>query len=268
MTDRLPFDARRFRHAAPHYLEGRPAYAARLIERVAELCGLGPKDRVLDLGCGPGQLARAFAPIAGEVIAVDPEPEMLRIARELSLPFGERIRFIEGSSFDLDCAPGPFRLVVIGRAFHWMDREETLILLDRMVEPGGALALFDDEHPEVPENAWRSEYQALIERYSATDPVRKLRKRPEFLRHEAVLLDSPFSRLERIGIIERRTTPVRRILDRALSMSSTSRAHLGERVEILSRELTDLLDRLAPEGGLVEIVESQALIARRVTEAP
>ena len=84
------FDPHRFQSAAPHYLTGRPYYAPALIDRVAELCGLGGADRVLDLGCGPGQLAVAFAAHAGSVLAIDPEPEMLRIARPRWLHDTER----------------------------------------------------------------------------------------------------------------------------------------------------------------------------------
>ena len=49
---------------------------------------------------------------------------------------------------------GPFRLVTIGRAFHWMDRAATLAMLDRIVAPGGGVALFHDAHPPVAENGW------------------------------------------------------------------------------------------------------------------
>ena len=70
----------RFRSTVLHYLAGRPPYAGLLIQRVAAMAELGPNDRVLDLGCGPGQLARAFAPLAGEVVAMDPEPGWMRSA--------------------------------------------------------------------------------------------------------------------------------------------------------------------------------------------
>jgi len=70
---------RRFRSAAQYYLAGRPFYSSLLIRRVV---GLNATHRVLDLGCGPGQLAAAFGPFVGEVIALDPEPEMLEIARK------------------------------------------------------------------------------------------------------------------------------------------------------------------------------------------
>jgi hypothetical protein len=44
------------------------------------------------------------------------------------------IRFIAGSSCDLDPALGHFHLVVMGRSFHWMDRVDTLERLDRLIE--------------------------------------------------------------------------------------------------------------------------------------
>jgi cyclopropane fatty-acyl-phospholipid synthase-like methyltransferase len=39
-----------------------------LIRRVADVVGLREDHRVLDLGCGPGQLAIGFGYFAGEVI--------------------------------------------------------------------------------------------------------------------------------------------------------------------------------------------------------
>src|SRR4029077_9503047 len=99
--------------------------------------------------------------------------------------------------------PGRFHLAVIGRAFHWMDRPRTLERLDGMIEPGGAVALFGTREPELPDNAWVKAYDELIERYAANDEVRRRRKSPEWLRHEAILLDSPFSRIESIAVLER-----------------------------------------------------------------
>ncbi|HVY99023.1 MAG TPA: class I SAM-dependent methyltransferase [Dongiaceae bacterium] len=259
----VPFEKRRFRSAAEHYLKGRPAYAEALFERVALLTDTGRQDAVLDLGCGPGQIARGFVPYAGQVTAIDPEPEMLRIAAAAAEAAGQRIRFIEGSSFDLTPELGSFRLVAIGRAFHWMDRRDTLARLDRMIVPGGAIALFSDKHPDLPQNAWRKVYDAVLDKYSAEDSARRLRKSNEFGSHETVLLASPFSRLERIGVIEERRTPIADFDARLLSLSSVSRDKIGD---IADEMIAEFRAEMAPyvAGGVVaEVVESQALIARR-----
>src|SRR5213592_2950637 len=90
-----PFAPERYRSAAAHYERGRVPYAPALIRRVAEVTGLGSQHRVLDLGCGPGPLARNFAPLVREVIAIDPSAEMLAEARVLA-GRAANIRFIAG----------------------------------------------------------------------------------------------------------------------------------------------------------------------------
>jgi SAM-dependent methyltransferase len=254
---------RRFRTAAPHYLRGRPAYAPALIRRVTQLCGLTNADRVLDLGCGPGQLALTFAPLAGRVVGLDPEPEMLRLAREEAARAGLAIDFREGSSESLGPDLGMFRVAVIGRAFHWMDRPETLRRLDQLIEPGGAVVLFGDDHPDVPDNRWLAAFKAVIDRYASNDAARAERKAPGWLRHEAVLLDSPFPSLERVGFIERRQTPVEGLVERALSLSSVSREGLGGQADELAREVGEAVAAFAKDGAVTEVGESQALLARR-----
>ena len=254
------FEPHRFRTAARHYLAGRPPYAARLIEDVAKFCGLSARHRLLDLGCGPGQLAKAFAPKVGSVLGVDPEPEMLALARQASAP---NVQWRQGSSHDLGPELGRFQLVTMGRSFHWMDRVETLRRLDGMIEPSGAVILFRDNHPDLPENAWRGEFRALLARYEETRPPHRS---PDWVPHLSVLLDSPFSSLEEISVIERRSTKAETLVERALSMSSTSRAHIGERADLLAAELNAWLSRLAPDNVISEVIASTALIARRPGE--
>jgi SAM-dependent methyltransferase len=263
MNAPIPFEKRRFRSAAEHYRKGRPPYADALFDRVAERVGLTRKHAVLDLGCGPGQLALGFARFAGSVTAVDPEPEMLRIAAAEAAAAGREIHFIEGSSYDIGPALGHVRLTAIGRAFHWMDRADTLLRLDGMIEPGGALALFGDRHPELPENAWRAVYNAVLDSYSAEDSARKQRKAADWPQHETVLFASPFSQLERIGVIESRLTPIEHIEDRLLSLSSVSRDKIGARADAMLAELREKLAPFVVNGALPEVVESQALIAMR-----
>jgi SAM-dependent methyltransferase len=255
------FQSRRFRTAAAHYLAGRPPYSPRLIQRVIDLTGLTPAHGVLDLGCGPGMLTLAFAPFAREVLGVDPEPEMLRAAAARQAP--PNVRWMQASSNDLGPSFGRFFLTVMGRSFHWMDRAETLSRLDALIEPGGAIALFGDDHPQVPDNAWRDRWRALIDYYAGDDPWRGRERRATWIRHEAVLLESAFSELERISVIERRHVATETLIDRALSMSSTSRARLGERADAMVEEMRALLAELAPSGTVVEVLATSALIARR-----
>jgi ubiquinone/menaquinone biosynthesis C-methylase UbiE len=136
-----PLLQRRFRSAAKYYLSGRPSYSSLLIHRVAEVCALNSTHKILDLGSGPGQLAMAFAPLVSEVTAVDPEPEMLEIGKKNASSGDFKIKFVQGSSYDLGPQFGRFQAATIGRAFHWMDRATTLKLLDAMIEREGAVVV-------------------------------------------------------------------------------------------------------------------------------
>jgi SAM-dependent methyltransferase len=253
----LAFEPNRFRTAAAHYLAGRPAYAPRLIDRVVELTGLRPEHRVLDLGCGPGPLARAFAPRCAEVVGIDPEPAMLAEAAAAS--GSGNIVWRQGSSYDIGPALGTFHLCTMGRSFHWMDRADTLRRLDGMIGPGGAIVLFNDTHPDLPDNAWQAEWKALLARYGD----RRHRDGVVWVRHEAVLLDSAFAALEQASVIERRRTPVAALIDRALSLSSNSPSYLGDRAGPFLAELTRFVNAIAAGGVVTEVVATAALIARR-----
>ncbi len=264
MAQVIPFDPQRFRSAADHYLSGRPPYPDRLIELAARLCGLTAEDRVLDLGCGPAQLARAFATRAKEVVAIDPEPEMLAVGRQLAGDAGlSNVSFRQGSSYDIGPGLGTFRLTVIGRAFHWMDREDTLRRLDRMIQADGAIALFNDDHPKLPENAWVADFEQLIDRFSPPDEHRQYRKSPIWQRHESILLASPFSQLESVSVIEKRRLSIDTLIDRAFSRSTSTRQRLGEQADQLAAEIRTEIGGRASDGMIEEVVETSALIARR-----
>ena len=258
----IAFDPRRFQTAAEYYVRGRLDYPAELVERVVSLTGLRNHHRVLDLGCGPGFLAVAFAPYAREVVGIDPEPAMLEQAVAFAAQHGAQVKFERGSSYELGAHLGEFRLVTMGRSFHWMDRAATLETLAGIVPENGAVALFGDSHLELPANGWRKRFESIIEPFSEKDSAHATRRNnPAWLPHEAVLLASKFNHLERISVVRQLATPVERLLDRALSRSTTSPQRLGAEQGRLLETLRTFLNEAATAGVITEVVESEALLA-------
>lgn len=255
-------DERRFRTAAVHYA-ARPPYPDALIEGVAGFCAFTRAHRLLDLGTGPGVLAIAFAPYVGSVLAADPEPEMLLLAREAARAAGVAVEVREGSSETLDAGWGRFRAATLGRSFHWMDRAQTLERLDGIVEPEGAVILFNDELADAPENAAMRAWWAVIHRYSEDDPVRAKRRSPEWQDHETLLRASAFSRIDRIVYPHQYSVTVERLIHRALSMSSTSASRLGPRTQEMIDEIQAALSPFAATGEMIEAMEWTAIVARR-----
>lgn len=254
----------RFKALADYYVTGRPTYPPLLARRVADLLDLDGTQAVLDLGTGPGFLALDFAPFARSVTGLDPEPEMLRVARRSAERAGRSIDFVLGSSHDLSPALGHFRLVTIGRAFHWMDRSETLQALDALIDPGGGVALFSESYPPVPANAWYAAFQQAVDSYATHDPARE--RLASHKDHEAVLLESAFSHLERIAVLEPRRTTLAHMVDRALSFAKAWQGRDGSRLDDLANDVRTVLAPYIVDGAIHEVLEGTALIARRPAE--
>jgi len=128
--------------------EHRTPYAAGLYER---LLGLVPRrERLLDLGCGPGKIARELAPYFKMVVAVDPSAAMLEAGQERS----------ESRNISWACAraedvavEGKFDAITIGTAVHWMQHDIVFPNMSEWLDEGGVLAIVDSERSDN-EAAW------------------------------------------------------------------------------------------------------------------
>jgi trans-aconitate 2-methyltransferase len=99
-----------------------------------------PAMRVVDLGCGPGNLTRAMHEKLGarETLGVDSSDAMLAKARGES---SAGLRFERGDLATF-VADAPFDLVFSNAAIHWVDDHAALLArLARALAPGGQLAV-------------------------------------------------------------------------------------------------------------------------------
>lgn len=117
-----------------------PALFAQWGPVVAELAGVTAGARVLDVGCGTGAATVAAARMAapgGRVVGLDPNPEMLAVAR-----VKPGIEWIEGRAEALPFANDDFDAVVSQFAMMFFeDREKGLREMARVLAPGGRMAV-------------------------------------------------------------------------------------------------------------------------------
>ncbi len=157
----------RFESTASYYARYRPDYGDDVIDYLRDQFALDESVRVLDLGCGTGQLTVPLAAHAGEVVAVDPNESMLHQARARAYEGGrDNVEWLLGSDSDLSDDLGTFRLTTMGRSFHWMDQERTLERLYRMTEASGGVALVtDSEWFTKGEEPWQDEVYDVAAEY-------------------------------------------------------------------------------------------------------
>jgi ubiquinone/menaquinone biosynthesis C-methylase UbiE len=121
-----------------------------------------PGHLVLDVAAGTGHVARALAPIARQVVAVDLTRAMLEEGRAQAERAGlDNILFQEGDASALPYLDESFDLVVTRFSLHhFRDPEVPLAEMVRVCRPGGRVGVADmvaDDHPLAAEGQDRLE---------------------------------------------------------------------------------------------------------------
>jgi ubiquinone/menaquinone biosynthesis C-methylase UbiE len=123
---------------------------ARIWDRLVELSGAGPGDRVLDVGCGTGYFARRIAPAVepgGSVIGIDPSQPMLDYAARHA---PANCTFQAAGAEDLPFDDASVDLVVSSLAFHHFPvdlRADAVREMFRVLRPGGRVFIADFRPP-------------------------------------------------------------------------------------------------------------------------
>ncbi len=105
--------------------------------------------RILDLGCGTGEITRRLArryPDA-QVTGVDILQHTVELARRVSADLGDRVTFEQGDAFALSFDAGAFDLVVCRHMSQAVpDFPHVLAEITRVLRPGGWLHLLSEDY--------------------------------------------------------------------------------------------------------------------------
>lgn len=102
--------------------------------------------RVLDVGCGSGQLALALArrPEVQEVTGIDLADTQIHLARENAERLGVNANFLIADAAELPFSDASFDVVISTLSLHhWERPEDALREIHRVLVPGGSLLLLD-----------------------------------------------------------------------------------------------------------------------------
>jgi ubiquinone/menaquinone biosynthesis C-methylase UbiE len=132
-----------------------PPLFAPCAQRLIEFAQLAPGERVLDLACGTGVVARHAAPRVapgGAVVGLDLSPNMLNVARTAAEREGLPIEWRQGRAEALEFASASFDVVLCQHALQFIpDKPKALAEARRVLVSGGRIAVAVwqglDRHP-------------------------------------------------------------------------------------------------------------------------
>ena len=122
----------------------------------------GQFDTLIDIGCGPGNVARGLGKYFDHAFGLDPGEGMISAARTIggTTSTDEPIRFEVSTAEDLgsNLSPptpeGSVDLIASGNAAHWFDHAKFWPKAAQMLKPGGSVALWTSGegriHPDTP----------------------------------------------------------------------------------------------------------------------
>ncbi len=160
----------------------RPPYPEEVLEILESLLPPG-QTRVLELGCGSGDLSLRLAPRVGRLDALDVSEPMLERARARAGNCHANLTWIS-APVESFTPSARYSQIVAAESLHWMDWEIVLPSCARWLDEPGRLAIVDGRI--LGPLPWDSELRALIAEHSTNrdfrhvDLIEELAKRDLF----------------------------------------------------------------------------------------
>lgn len=126
------------------YVNARPEAPAQLADSIVDFIRVKYKGALLaaaDIGCGSGQSSRILCPHFTSVTGVDVSEAQITEGRSFS-GNPDNIRFAVGPAETLPFADNSLQVITAGTAAHWFDLPAFFKEVDRVLVPGGVVALY------------------------------------------------------------------------------------------------------------------------------
>jgi len=118
--------------AVVEVVPGRFLLDPRSFSKLAQLAKVEPSDRILDVGCASGYSTAVLARLGGEIVGVEEDAELVRVAVELLPSLGVTARVVQGRLAEGWAAGAPYDVIFINGAAEEVPER----LLSQLAEDG------------------------------------------------------------------------------------------------------------------------------------
>jgi len=259
----MPFDRTRrtlFDQAADDYEAARPGYPDRLIEQLLERSAIPDDGRILEIGCGTGQLTVPLAARGHTITAVELGVNLARLAGMNLARFpNAAVVCADFEAWQAD--PATYDLVVSAQAFHWIDPAIGYPKVHAALRPSGCLALVwnlfpgcDDPIHRALDEVYRSVAPQLVRDSAGSSLEERVARTLQEVRSSR-LFEEPD--IVRIPWISTYTTA------RYLRLLRTHSDHLALDPSTFERLLAAVSSTIDRFGGTLERPQVATLLASR-----
>lgn len=259
-----------FKGTAYYYSRFRRGHPSFFFDYLIKVFNLNNHSRILDLGAGTGQITIPVAKIAKEVVAVDPDQEMLDEGKKQAEKQNiNNISWVNATAESLPNNIGFFDLTTLGASFHWMEQDKVLENIYKITNEKGGLVIVSDNSFSIYRNfsneEWKNVVKKVVEKY-----LGKRRKAGGSFfkisedKFEDIINRSKFSNLKIYNKNYMREWTIDQILGFLSSTSFASKRLFGEKIQDFEKDLRSELIKLNDKGIFTEQVNLEALLAWKI----
>jgi SAM-dependent methyltransferase len=253
---------------ATHYRRYRRDVADAVLATLCDALMLSRADRVLDLGCGTGQVAVPLAARVGAVIAVDPEVDMLAQFYARTKDEGvDNVTTVLGADRDLATllsalGPQPIAALTVANALHWMDAEQIFRTSRGALRSGGGVAVITQGLPIwLHDSAWARDLRTYLEQWTGPLTSTCDTDRAALEERRDLMVRVGFRTVDIFEHTDHVTLDVDYVIGHLYSAMSQQQIAAADRPRF-ERGLREALEPHVVAATLVEHVESTLLLGR------
>lgn len=224
----------------------RPPYPQEIYDLIVNLSPT--RDRILDLGCGHGKIARSMSQYFTTVTAIDPSAQMIKLGKSLEFGDAQNLEWVE-SYAEIAPLSGKYDTVVAALSIHWMNHEALFTKLSKHMNAQYLLAIVEGDGAYNP--PWESDWQTFLSKW-----VPKLTGKPLHANKERSYWEKYLNYVDVREVYEVVSVPfhqsVRDFILCQHSRDTFTASKLGKNLEKFDEELRELLSPFANKYGYLE----------------